>query len=117
MSWSTTRKVAVAALSSQLSRLSTTPYPRLRNRAASNCVPVLGDFEGVPRTDENGRQLKAPLDYLLDGEVKAKAGERPHLTRDGPRLGKGGAELVHGLEPAPAGAGGGLPDQRTERNE
>lgn len=28
---------------------------------------------GVPRTDENGRQLKALLDYLLDGDVDAKA--------------------------------------------
>ncbi len=28
--------------------------------------------EGVPRTDENGRQLKALLGYLLDGEVDAK---------------------------------------------
>jgi hypothetical protein len=27
----------------------------------------------VPRTDENGRQLKTLLDYLLDGEVDAKA--------------------------------------------
>lgn len=27
----------------------------------------------VPRTDENGRQLKALLDYLLDGEIDAKA--------------------------------------------
>lgn len=27
----------------------------------------------VPRTDENGRQLKALLDYLLDGDVEAKA--------------------------------------------
>jgi triphosphoribosyl-dephospho-CoA synthetase len=26
----------------------------------------------VPRTDENGRQLKALLDYLLDGELEAK---------------------------------------------
>jgi len=26
----------------------------------------------VPRTDENGRQLKALLDYLLDGDVDAK---------------------------------------------
>jgi hypothetical protein len=26
----------------------------------------------VPRTDENGRQLKALLDYLLDGEIDAK---------------------------------------------
>ena len=26
----------------------------------------------VPRTDENGRQLKALLSYLLDGEVEAK---------------------------------------------
>lgn len=28
--------------------------------------------EWVPRTDENGRQLKALLGYLLDGEVDAK---------------------------------------------
>jgi hypothetical protein len=27
---------------------------------------------GVPRTDENGRQLKALLSYLLDGNVDAK---------------------------------------------
>lgn len=27
----------------------------------------------MPRTDENGRQLKALLDYLLDGELDAKA--------------------------------------------
>ncbi|BBZ04651.1 hypothetical protein MCHIJ_40880 [Mycolicibacterium chitae] len=27
----------------------------------------------MPRTDENGRQLKALLDYLLDGDVDAKA--------------------------------------------
>lgn len=27
----------------------------------------------VPRTDENGRQLKALLDYLLDGDIDAKA--------------------------------------------
>ncbi len=27
---------------------------------------------GVPRTDENGRQLKALLGYLLDGEIDAK---------------------------------------------
>jgi hypothetical protein len=26
----------------------------------------------VPRTDENGKQLKTLLDYLLDGEVDAK---------------------------------------------
>ncbi|MGV0836953.1 helix-turn-helix domain-containing protein [Mycolicibacterium thermoresistibile] len=26
----------------------------------------------MPRTDENGKQLKALLDYLLDGEVEAK---------------------------------------------
>src|SRR5260370_12410163 len=26
----------------------------------------------MPRTDENGRQLKALLDYLLDGENEAK---------------------------------------------
>ena len=30
-------------------------------------------YRGVmPRTDENGRQLKALLDYLLDGEIDAK---------------------------------------------
>jgi hypothetical protein len=28
--------------------------------------------EGVPRTDENGRQLKALLGYLLDGDIDAK---------------------------------------------
>ncbi|BBZ08109.1 hypothetical protein MDOR_22780 [Mycolicibacterium doricum] len=27
----------------------------------------------MPRTDENGRQLKALLDHLLDGDVDAKA--------------------------------------------
>ena len=27
----------------------------------------------MPRTDENGRQLKALLDYLLDGDIEAKA--------------------------------------------
>lgn len=27
----------------------------------------------MPRTDENGRQLKALLDYLLDGDVDAKS--------------------------------------------
>ncbi|VCT90393.1 hypothetical protein MHAS_02098 [Mycolicibacterium hassiacum DSM 44199] len=32
----------------------------------------LGYGYRVPRTDENGRQLKALLDYLLDGEVDAK---------------------------------------------
>ena len=26
----------------------------------------------MPRTDENGRQLKALLDYLLDGDIDAK---------------------------------------------
>jgi hypothetical protein len=38
-------------------------------------MPIAGRYvygEGVPRTDENGRQLKALLDYLLDGEVEAK---------------------------------------------
>jgi hypothetical protein len=29
-------------------------------------------YRKVPRTDENGRQLKALLDYLLDGDVDAK---------------------------------------------
>src|ERR1700758_1047971 len=29
-------------------------------------------LEGVPRTDENGRQLKALLGYLLDGDIDAK---------------------------------------------
>lgn len=27
----------------------------------------------MPRTDENGRQLKALLDYLLDGDIEAKS--------------------------------------------
>jgi hypothetical protein len=38
-------------------------------------VPITGTSvysQGVPRTDENGRQLKALLGYLLDGEVDAK---------------------------------------------
>jgi hypothetical protein len=38
-------------------------------------LPILGTVRysvGVPRTDENGRQLKVLLDYLLDGEVEAK---------------------------------------------
>lgn len=34
---------------------------------------MTGYRERVPRTDENGRQLKALLDYLLDGDVDAKA--------------------------------------------
>ena len=32
-----------------------------------------GYANAVPRTDENGRQLKTLLDYLLDGEVDARA--------------------------------------------
>lgn len=38
-------------------------------------LPVAGKYvyrEVVPRTDENGKQLKALLDYLLDGEVEAR---------------------------------------------
>ena len=38
-------------------------------------LPICGRLvysEAVPRTDENGRQLKALLDYLLDGDVDAK---------------------------------------------
>ena len=38
-------------------------------------LPICGRTRysyAVPRTDENGRQLKALLDYLLDGEVDAK---------------------------------------------
>jgi hypothetical protein len=37
----------------------------------TSAKPVYGVL--VPRTDENGRQLKALLDYLLDGDVDAKA--------------------------------------------
>ena len=33
---------------------------------------MCGYHRRVPRTDENGRQLKALLDYLLDGELEAK---------------------------------------------
>lgn len=33
---------------------------------------ILVYSETVPRTDENGRQLKALLDYLLDGDIEAK---------------------------------------------
>jgi len=39
-------------------------------------VPIAGKCRycvAVPRTDENGRQLKALLDYLLDGDIEAKA--------------------------------------------
>ena len=38
-------------------------------------LPIPGSLvygKWVPRTDENGRQLKALLDYLLDGDVEAK---------------------------------------------
>ena len=38
-------------------------------------LPISGGkvySEAVPRTDENGRQLKALLDYLLDGDIEAK---------------------------------------------
>ena len=38
-------------------------------------LPISGAtvyYSRVPRTDENGRQLKALLGYLLDGEVDAK---------------------------------------------
>jgi hypothetical protein len=35
-------------------------------------LPNYGYCKRVPRTDENGRQLKALLDYLLDGDVEAK---------------------------------------------
>jgi transcriptional regulator with XRE-family HTH domain len=38
-------------------------------------VPTTGNRAivlSVPRTDENGRQLKALLDYLFDGDVEAK---------------------------------------------
>ena len=38
-------------------------------------VPITGSSgyrEPVPRTDENGRQLKALLEYLLDGDIDAK---------------------------------------------
>lgn len=35
--------------------------------------PVCSYRGAMPRTDENGRQLKALLDYLLDGDVDVKA--------------------------------------------
>jgi hypothetical protein len=38
-------------------------------------LPIIGTSvysQGMPRTDENGRQLKALLGYLLDGEIDAK---------------------------------------------
>ena len=38
-------------------------------------VPITGSSgyrEPMPRTDENGRQLKALLEYLLDGDIDAK---------------------------------------------
>lgn len=55
-----------------LTALSIRPQPALLRfavtRSGSGVYGVL-----MPRTDENGRQLKALLDYLLDGEVDAKA--------------------------------------------
>lgn len=45
-------------------------------RASRSVIPATGSPDYgvvVPRTDENGRQLKALLDYLLDGEIDAKA--------------------------------------------
>lgn len=39
---------------------------------SSQSVPGLGYCVRMPRTDQNGRQLKALLDYLLDGEIDAK---------------------------------------------
>ncbi len=41
-----------------------------REGVPAGAVTVYSDQ--VPRTDENGRQLKALLDYLLDGEIDAK---------------------------------------------
>ncbi|SEQ39448.1 hypothetical protein SAMN04488583_2558 [Mycobacterium sp. 88mf] len=52
--------------------MSITPLLALLRFAATNSG--LGVYcVLMPRTDENGRQLKALLDYLLDGEVDAKA--------------------------------------------
>ncbi len=50
-----------------ITSLLTTPWLAVTNRG----FWVYGVL--MPRTDENGRQLKALLDYLLDGEVDAKA--------------------------------------------
>lgn len=49
-----------------ISTLNYRPWLPLPNTGGS------GYCEQVPRTDENGRQLKALLEYLLDGDVDAK---------------------------------------------
>jgi hypothetical protein len=61
--WETTAKT-VTAVSIQR-RMSTFWFamPKWQKSSYGVCVP---------RTDENGRQLKALLDYLLDGELEAK---------------------------------------------
>lgn len=41
-------------------------------RTALPKAGISGYRRWMPRTDENGRQLKALLDYLLDGEIDAK---------------------------------------------
>jgi len=44
----------------------------LPRKVASTHYREFGYRDSVPRTDENGRQLKALLEYLLDGDVDAK---------------------------------------------
>ena len=47
---------------------------RCRRNSVAGVIREAGNYGvKVPRTDENGRQLKALLDYLLDGDVDAKA--------------------------------------------
>lgn len=46
------------------------PFPKIPNFGTG--LSVLGYRERVPRTDENGRQLRALLDYLLDGQLRTQ---------------------------------------------
>jgi hypothetical protein len=61
--WETTAKTVTAV---SIQRLMSIFWLNMPNRG------WCGYGVSVPRTDENGRQLKALLDYLLDGELEAK---------------------------------------------
>ncbi|CAA0092064.1 Uncharacterised protein [Mycolicibacterium vanbaalenii] len=61
--WETTPKIVTAVSIKALPSVCREGLPLPGNSVY--CVQV-------PRTDENGRQLKALLDYLLDGEIDAK---------------------------------------------
>jgi hypothetical protein len=53
----------------------TTVSIKAKTSSLRTALPIRGSLVygyWVPRTDENDRQLKALLDYLLDGDVEAK---------------------------------------------